>query len=97
MIRISSAPDQCQPARRLDPRINRPASTRRRAAAATMCTFTTRSIAYATGLFRRQPAVLQPAVDAGAGAVYAALRNEANARAFPGLNFSGAKLAQGIA
>lgn len=40
---------------------------------------------------------LQAAVEAGAGAVYATLRNETNARAFPGHNFSDAELAQGIA
>src|SRR6185312_16399484 len=40
---------------------------------------------------------LQAAIDAGADAVYAGLRNETNARAFPGLNFSDAELAQGIA
>lgn len=40
---------------------------------------------------------LQAAIDAGADAVYAGLRNETNARAFPGLNFSDEELVQGIA
>jgi putative protease len=40
---------------------------------------------------------LQAAIDAGADAVYAGLRDETNARAFPGLNFSDAELHQGIA
>jgi len=40
---------------------------------------------------------LQAAVDAGADAVYAGLRDQTNARAFPGLNFSDDELRQGIA
>lgn len=40
---------------------------------------------------------LQAAVDAGADAVYVGFRDETNARAFPGLNFDGDELAQGIA
>lgn len=40
---------------------------------------------------------LQAAVDAGADAVYAGLRDQTNARAFPGLNFDGAELRAGIA
>lgn len=40
---------------------------------------------------------LQAAILAGADAVYTGLRNETNARAFPGLNFSDEELAQGIA
>lgn len=40
---------------------------------------------------------LQAAIDAGADAVYTGFRDETNARAFPGLNFSNADLRQGIA
>jgi len=40
---------------------------------------------------------LQAAIDAGADAVYAGFRDQTNARAFPGLNFSEDELRQGIA
>ncbi|MBB3344193.1 peptidase U32 family protein [Luteimonas sp. RC10] len=40
---------------------------------------------------------LQAAIEAGADAVYAGLRDQTNARAFPGLNFDEAELRQGIA
>lgn len=40
---------------------------------------------------------LQAAVDAGADAVYAGFRDQTNARAFPGLNFSDEELRAGIA
>jgi O2-independent ubiquinone biosynthesis protein UbiU len=40
---------------------------------------------------------LQAAVDAGADAVYVGLRDQTNARAFPGLNFSDEELHRGIA
>lgn len=40
---------------------------------------------------------LQAAVDAGADAVYAGLRDQTNARAFPGLNFDEDELRRGIA
>jgi putative protease len=40
---------------------------------------------------------LKAAVDAGADAVYAGFRDRTNARNFPGLNFSRAELAEGIA
>ena len=40
---------------------------------------------------------LQAAIDAGADAVYAGLRDQTNARAFPGLNFDEAELREGIA
>ncbi|NCT67890.1 MAG: U32 family peptidase [Rhodanobacteraceae bacterium] len=40
---------------------------------------------------------LQAAIDAGADAVYAGLRDQTNARAFPGLNFSDEELRRGIA
>lgn len=40
------------------------------------------------------PAALHAAVEAGADAVYVGLRNETNARSFPGLNFSVAQLEQ---
>ena len=40
---------------------------------------------------------LKAAVDAGADAVYVGLRDQTNARAFPGLNFSDEELRQGIA
>ena len=40
---------------------------------------------------------LQAAIDAGADAVYAGLRDQTNARAFPGLNFSDDELRTGIA
>ena len=40
---------------------------------------------------------LQAAIDAGADAVYAGFRDQTNARAFPGLNFSDAELRAGIA
>lgn len=43
------------------------------------------------------PASLRAAVDAGADAVYCGLANETNARNFPGLNFSPAELAEGVA
>ena len=39
---------------------------------------------------------LEAAVDAGANAVYVGFRDQTNARAFPGLNFSDADLRQGI-
>ncbi|WEY42913.1 peptidase U32 family protein [Paraburkholderia sp. SUR17] len=39
---------------------------------------------------------LRTAVDGGADCVYVGLRNDTNARAFPGLNFDEATLAQGI-
>ena len=39
---------------------------------------------------------LQAAVDAGANAVYAGFRDQTNARAFPGLNFSDDELRAGI-
>jgi len=39
---------------------------------------------------------LQTAIDAGADAVYAGFRDQTNARAFPGLNFSEADLRRGI-
>ena len=40
---------------------------------------------------------LQAAIDAGADAVYVGLRDQTNARAFPGLNFDDAELRAGIA
>lgn len=40
---------------------------------------------------------LKAAVDAGADAVYVGLRDQTNARAFPGLNFNDEELQQGIA
>jgi len=43
------------------------------------------------------PAALRAAVDAGADAVYCGFRDETNARNFPGLNFSPAEMAEGIA
>ncbi|WP_276199341.1 peptidase U32 family protein [Chelatococcus sp. XZ-Ab1] len=43
------------------------------------------------------PAALRAAVDAGADAVYCGFRDETNARNFPGLNFSRAEMAEGIA
>lgn len=43
------------------------------------------------------PASLRTAVDAGADAVYCGLRNETNARNFPGLNFSPAELGDAVA
>ncbi len=43
------------------------------------------------------PASLRAAVDAGADAVYCGFANETNARNFPGLNFSPAELAEGVA
>jgi putative protease len=43
------------------------------------------------------PAALRAAVEAGAHAVYCGFRNETNARNFPGLNFSEAELADGVA
>src|SRR3546814_1593381 len=39
---------------------------------------------------------LQAAVDAGADAVYAGFRDQTNARAFPGLNFSDDELRAGV-
>jgi putative protease len=43
------------------------------------------------------PAALRAAVDAGADCVYLGFRDETNARNFPGLNFSRAELAEGLA
>ncbi|NQU61804.1 MAG: U32 family peptidase [Rhodospirillales bacterium] len=43
------------------------------------------------------PAALRAAVDAGADVVYAGFADETNARNFPGLNFSRAEMADGIA
>lgn len=43
------------------------------------------------------PAALRSAVDAGAHAVYCGYDDETNARNFPGLNFSRAEMARGIA
>ncbi|TVQ53417.1 MAG: U32 family peptidase [Rhodobacteraceae bacterium] len=43
------------------------------------------------------PAALRAAVDAGAHAVYCGFADETNARNFPGLNFSRAELATGVA
>jgi putative protease len=43
------------------------------------------------------PAALRAAVDAGADTVYVGFRNETNARNFPGLNFTVAELAEGVA
>ncbi len=43
------------------------------------------------------PAALRAAVDAGADCVYLGFRDETNARNFPGLNFSRAELAEGVA
>ncbi|ACI98363.1 ubiquinone anaerobic biosynthesis protein UbiU [Rhodospirillum centenum] len=43
------------------------------------------------------PAALRSAVDAGADVVYVGFRDETNARNFPGLNFTPADLAQGVA
>lgn len=43
------------------------------------------------------PAALRAAVDAGADSVYCGFRDETNARNFPGLNFSPAEMAEGIA
>ena len=40
------------------------------------------------------PAMLKAAVEAGADSVYCGLRDETNARNFPGLNFSPEELAQ---
>ncbi len=40
---------------------------------------------------------LKTAIDAGADAVYAGFRDQTNARAFPGLNFSDEELGEGIA
>ncbi len=42
------------------------------------------------------PAALEAAIDQGADAVYVGLRNETNARNFPGLNFTAADLAAGV-
>jgi O2-independent ubiquinone biosynthesis protein UbiU len=42
------------------------------------------------------PAALRAAVDAGADAVYCGLRNETNARNFPGLNFTPAEVEQSL-
>ena len=42
------------------------------------------------------PAMLHAAVEAGADAVYCGLRDETNARNFPGLNFSPAELADAV-
>lgn len=43
------------------------------------------------------PAALRAAVDAGADAVYCGFSDETNARNFPGLNFSRAEMAGGVA
>jgi putative protease len=43
------------------------------------------------------PAALRAAIDAGADTVYLGFRDETNARNFPGLNFSRAELAEGLA
>lgn len=43
------------------------------------------------------PSALKVAVDAGADAVYCGFRDETNARNFPGLNFSRAEMAEGVA
>lgn len=43
------------------------------------------------------PAMLRSAVEAGADSVYCGLRDETNARNFPGLNFSPAELAESVA
>lgn len=43
------------------------------------------------------PASLRAAVDAGADAVYCGFRDATNARNFPGLNFTRAELAEGVA
>jgi O2-independent ubiquinone biosynthesis protein UbiU len=43
------------------------------------------------------PPALRAAVDAGADAVYIGFRDETNARAFPGLNFSVGDIEQGVA
>ncbi|CAO3432386.1 ubiquinone anaerobic biosynthesis protein UbiU [Azospirillum doebereinerae] len=43
------------------------------------------------------PAALRAAVDAGADSVYCGFRDETNARNFPGLNFSPAEMAEGVA
>ncbi|MBL8702462.1 MAG: U32 family peptidase [Alphaproteobacteria bacterium] len=43
------------------------------------------------------PAALRAAVDAGAHSVYCGFADETNARNFPGLNFSRAEMAEGIA
>ena len=40
------------------------------------------------------PAMLRAAIEAGADSVYCGLRDETNARNFPGLNFSPEELAQ---
>lgn len=42
------------------------------------------------------PPALQAAIDGGADAVYVGFRDQTNARAFPGLNFTEADLARGI-
>src|SRR5690606_33088835 len=42
------------------------------------------------------PAMLKAAVEAGADAVYCGLRDDTNARNFPGLNFSPAELAENV-
>lgn len=43
------------------------------------------------------PAMLRSAIEAGADSVYCGLRDETNARNFPGLNFSAAELADSVA
>lgn len=43
------------------------------------------------------PAMLKAAVEAGADSVYCGLRDDTNARNFPGLNFSPAELAESVA
>lgn len=42
------------------------------------------------------PAMLRAAVEAGADSVYCGLRDETNARNFPGLNFSPEELSSGL-
>jgi collagenase-like PrtC family protease len=43
------------------------------------------------------PAMLKAAIEAGADSVYCGLRDDTNARNFPGLNFSPGELAEGVA
>src|SRR5690606_42029160 len=43
------------------------------------------------------PAMLRAAVEAGADSVYCGMRDDTNARNFPGLNFSPAELADSVA
>ena len=42
------------------------------------------------------PAMLRAAIEAGADSVYCGLRDETNARNFPGLNFSPAELEESV-